>query len=213
MKLLTVGDSFTWGEELEDRSNAWPHVLGKLIDYKVTNLGMPSRSNTYMARRVVEHAQAHDLIVIAWSHFARMEFADDLGIFDIWPGSSDQSFRHEDISHRKELIDYVTRYHSDEYLYRQYLTTILLTQAYLKQNNKRYIMLDAFGNNKHRNLNFDIVNQVDPTYYIGWPNETMMEWTWPKKVAEGPNGHFLDEGHVVVANKIYEYIRNLSWVS
>jgi len=213
MHLLTVGDSFTYGEELEDRSNAWPCVLGKLIDYEVTNLGMPSRSNTYMARKVVEHAKSYDLIVIAWSHFARIEFADSAGIYDIWPGISDNMFREPDVTHRKQLIQYVNRHYSDNYLYRRSLTDIILTQAYLTQINKRYIMLDAFGNNRYRNLNTDIVDQVNSTYYIGWPTETMMEWTWPKKVAEGPCGHFLDEGHKIVANKIYEYIRHLGWVS
>ena len=71
-------------------------------------------------------------------------------------------------------------------------------------------MLDTFNNNIYRKDN-EVSNQIDQTYYIGWPNETMMEWTY--NTPQGPGGHFLEQGHEQVADKIYEYIRNLSWVS
>jgi hypothetical protein len=39
----------------------------------------------------------------------------------------------------------------------------------------------------------------------------MMEWTY--ETPQGPGGHFLEQGHVIVADKINEYIRHLGWVS
>ena len=71
-------------------------------------------------------------------------------------------------------------------------------------------MLNAFGNNNYRKNN-TVVDQIDSTYYIGWPNETMMEWTYG--TPQGPGGHFLEQGHQRVADKIYEHIRYLGWVS
>ena len=59
MKLLTVGDSFTYGEELADISSAWPHLLGDQIGYKVTNLARPGCGNTRMVRQVVENYQEY----------------------------------------------------------------------------------------------------------------------------------------------------------
>jgi hypothetical protein len=56
-----------------------------------------------------------------------------------------------------------------------------------------------------------LVNQIDSIYYLGWPNETMMEWTYG--CSKGPGDHFLEQGHEVVANKIYEHIRHLGWIS
>jgi hypothetical protein len=38
-----------------------------------------------------------------------------------------------------------------------------------------------------------------------------MEWTFGSD--QGPKGHFLEQGHEIVANKIYEHIRHLSWIS
>ena len=76
-------------------------------------------------------------------------------------------------------------------------------------------MLDAFGNNNYRKnkykKNNTVVDQIDPTYYIGWPTTTMMEWT--HGCSKGPGGHFLEQGHERVADKIYEHIRNLGWIS
>ena len=218
MKLLTVGDSFTYGEELADRNVAWPYLLGKQLGYEVTNLGKPSKSNTYIVRQAIEHAHEYDLIVIAWSHFARIEFADDHGLYELWPGNRGNLFNNK-LSYRKNLLEYINRHHSDQYLYSQYLINIILLQSYFKQNNKKYIMLDSFNecydpttpSEKMRLSMPQLVNQIDSIYYLGWSKETMIEWTYG--CSKGSGGHFLEDGHKVVADKIYEHIRHLSWVS
>lgn len=212
MKILTVGDSFTYGEELSNLNDAWPHVLGRQIGYEVTNLGEPGSGNTRMVRNVIKNAPAHDLIVVAWSHWARTEFADEDGVFDIWPGYS--SNFHAPHPWREDLIKYYSSHHNDSYLIEQFIINVLLTQTYLKSLNKRYVMLSAFGlkelkqytGNEQLNL-----QMIDHAHYPGWPDTTMMEWAW--KCPKGPRGHFLELGHSIVANKIYEHIRNLSWVS
>ena len=84
-------------------------------------------------------------------------------------------------------------------------------------------MLTTFGltnifNQPHGNLKnlisqgklSDLIDQIDTKSYIGWPN-TMMEMT--HGVPKGPGGHFLEQGHEIVADKIYEYIRHLGWIS
>jgi lysophospholipase L1-like esterase len=209
MNLLTVGDSFTYGEELADLKSAWPFLLGNKLGYEITNLAKPGSGNTRMIRHAVEQINDYDLIVIAWSHFARTELADENGFYDLWPGCS--ALPHKESSPwRSGVVDYYSKHHNDQYLYNQYLINIILIQQYLKFNNKKYIMLDTFGNNSYRK-NDVIAEQIDPTYYVGWPNESMMEWTY--NTPQGPGGHFLEQGHEQVADKIYEYIRNLSWVS
>ena len=210
MRLLTVGDSFTYGEELDELTNAWPVLLSRKLDYSLTNLGMPSGGNTQMVRKVIENYHDFDLIIIAWSHFARIEIADESGVYDTWPGHTGKLFVN-DLAYRQKLIEYIRRYFNDRYLYNQYLINIILLQNFLNYQNKRYIMIDAFGNNIYRSLTTSIESQIDATYYLGWPNESMMEWT--HSTPKGTGGHFLEEGHAIVADKIYEYIRNLGWVS
>ena len=209
MKLLAVGDSFTYGEELSDLNNAWPYLLGNKLGYTVNNLAKPGSGNTRMLRHAVEQINNYDLIVIAWSHFARTELADENGFYDLWPGCSARPHK-EFSSWRSEVINYYSKHHNDQYLYNQYLINIILIQQYLKFNNKKYIMLDTFGNNSYRKNN-TVVDQIDPTYYIGWPTTTMMEWT--HGCPKGPGDHFLEQGHEIVADKIYEHIRHLGWIS
>jgi hypothetical protein len=208
MKLLAVGDSFTYGEELNDKSLAWPYLLGNLINYEVTNLGLPGGGNTQIVRKVIEHYQQYDLIVVAWSHFARMEFADEYGIYDTWPGHQGKLFSNE-LEHRQTLIKYFRKYYNDQYLYSQYLINIILLQSLLK--NKRYVMFDSFGNTQLRTSCNLYTSQIDTRYYLGWPKESMMEWTYG--CLKGPGGHFLELGHQRVADKINEHIRHLGWVS
>jgi lysophospholipase L1-like esterase len=218
MKLLAIGDSFTYGEELEDRSLAWPHLLANKINYEVDNLGKPGAGNSKILRNAIEHADKYDIIVVSWSHFARIEFADEHGVYDVWPGNVGNLFQGK-LSYRKDILNYINRHHDDVYLYSQQLINIILLQNYLKQNNKKHIMLDSFiecydstsPREKMRLSMPQLVNQIDSIYYLGWPNETMMEWTYG--CSKGPGGHFLEQGHEIVANKIYEYIRHLGWVS
>lgn len=208
MKLLTLGDSFTYGEELTNLSDAWPVILAKQIGYDLTNLAVPGSGNTRMVRSVVENACDYDLIIIAWSHWARIEFADEHGVYDTWPGHIGIKFVNE-MSFRHEILEYITKYHSDKYLCNQQVINIILLQQYLKSLDKRFIMLSSFG--KFTNVDQNLIDQIDSKNFIGWPKETMMEWTYgcPK----GPGGHFLEQGHKQVADKIYEHIRHLSWVS
>jgi hypothetical protein len=39
----------------------------------------------------------------------------------------------------------------------------------------------------------------------------MMEWTFG--TPQGLNNHFLEEGHERVADKIYQYMEQLSWLN
>ena len=88
-KLLTVGDSFTYGEELADKTSAWPQILANKLNYSLTNLGQPSASNDKILRKTIDHLVREpdvDLVVIGWSNIGRREHADEFGYYDVWPG-------------------------------------------------------------------------------------------------------------------------------
>jgi len=217
MRLLTVGDSFTYGEELADLTSAWPVLLGNKLGYEVTNLAKPGSGNTRMVRHVVEQVDNYDMVIIAWSHFGRFEMADEAGCYDIWPGCNNKAQYKLNSSWRWDQIDYFSRHHDDYYLYRQYLTNILLLQGFLTAHKKRYVMMDTFGNNYDPNLtismlrekNLDLMNKVHRRYFIGWPEETMMEWTYGCQ--QGEKGHFLEDGHTVIAEKIVKFMEQATW--
>ena len=99
----------------------------------------------------------------------------------------------------------------DEYLYNMYLLYVILIQNWLTQNNIPFLMMDAFGNHEDP-LRFapqfkPLFDQVSATTFIGWPSESMVEWT--NGVEYGVGGHFLTEGHQIVADIIYDNLKLL----
>jgi len=211
-KLLAIGDSFTHGDELSNPTvDAWPHLLADRMGYQAVNLSWPGSGNAKMVRRLFEQQiDEFDLVVIAWSGFDRIEFADQYGIFDTWPGAVIRSQRvpHKEAMFRAEIIEYITRHHDDDYLYKQYLVNVISAQSYLKLHKKKYIMLDAFLNNQGsmRSQHSELATQIDQTHFLGWPTESMMEWV--EGAPKGPLGHFLKLGHSKVADRLHQHVVN-----
>ena len=217
MKLLTVGDSFTYGEELEDRYTAWPYRLGHVLGAEVTNLGQPASSNDSIVRRTVDHLiNEHDidLVVIGWSNIGRSEHADEFGYYDVWPGYPGNLFAKDGSNWRNELVDYVSRYHSAEAIHRKFIQQVILLQGYLQSRNIKYIMLNIVQNEYYKKKWFDgqanYFSQVNTEQFIGFNESGMLEWTYGCK--QGPGGHFLEQGHQIVADRIYEHIKSLGWI-
>ena len=216
--ILAVGDSFTYGEELSDIHAAWPYKLASMLGASVINLGQPASSNDSILRRTMDHLSATndiDLVVIGWSNIGRSEFADEFGYYDVWPGYRGNLFARDGSNWRNELVDYISKYHNSEAIHRKFIQQVILLQSYLQSRNIKYIMLNIIQNEYYKKKFFDgnqqYFDQVDNDKFIGFNESGMIEWAYG--CPRGPNGHFLEEGHLIVANKINEHIRNLGWLS
>lgn len=213
--ILAVGDSFTYGEELADRGQSWPGLVAAALSATVDNQGAPGSGNSSMVRNIIDavtSSNSPDLILIGWSSAGRIEFADDAGIFDTWPGIQTRMFVNEQ-PWREDLAGYVSRYHDPKYLYKQFLITVLLIQSFLQTNNIKYIMMTTSSNEYYKNTYLgdfpELTAQIDKRTFLGWPDSGMMEWTRGRPV--GPGRHFLDAGHRVVADKVIAKIKELGW--
>ena len=212
MKLVTFGDSFTYGEELEDRSSAWPQQLANKLNYQLLNYGEPGTCNDSMLRKLIEFLsdplESADvgLVIIAWSNPGRKEYADESGVFTIWPGATAIKFKKSQ-PWREQLVDYNNEYHNSRWLCENYLINVIAAQGILKERNIPYLMLDIMYNQYYKNLHLTqftpMVNLIDTSRYIGWGNSGMAEWVG--KVKRGAGGHFLEDGHRIVADKIYNH--------
>lgn len=214
--MLSVGDSFTYGEELDDIYLAYPYIISRRLNCNVVNLGAPGTGNRRMVRTVMDYVSKNpevDLVTVGWASPGRMEFADVEGIFDIWPGYSGNMFIREQQLWRMELLEYINMYHDPLYLYTQYLMDVILLQSFLKQRGIRYLMCDVSANEYYHKIAagklMEMKAMLDKEYFIGYPNAGMTEWTY--KCKKGPNGHFLDEGHFKVADEFLVNIDRLGW--
>ena len=221
--IYCIGDSFTFGAELPDAlatcrpsKSAWPYMLGLKLNKPVENLGHQGTGCTRVIKRAMDCVFKGDaeIIIIAWPNANRIEWCDEQGVFDIWPARQSELMPDE----RVDIIKQVTRdwsEHTDHWNYRRWLRNIILLQTFFKANNQKYIMLQTQGTTELTNvwvdIDRDLFKHVDPTYFLGWPNNSMMQWT--QGLPQGPWGHFLSEGHAVIADKVYEHIRNLGWLS
>jgi hypothetical protein len=207
--IYCIGDSFTYGEELDNREHdAWPAVLGRLLNAPVTNLGKPATGNYRIVKRTMDAVFDNaKLIVIGWSDAARQEFGDDISITDLWAGRNYARMQSCN-DHRMNLIKYMTAYDVPEYYYAKWLRQIILVQSFCRANNIPCVMFSAC-NAESWNLHYiknheHLAKHVDTTMYIDWPNSGSSAWTFG--TPHGPGGHFLEEGHKIIAEKIYEHI-------
>jgi hypothetical protein len=212
--IYCIGDSFTYGDELANPAiSAWPILLGQRLNRAVTNLGKSGTGSTRIIKRSIDCVYNRDaeLIVIAWPNFARLEFCDQHGIFDVWPGRN-TSF--VGINERKKLTEIITTNHTDKmnlWSYRSWLRNIILLQNFFQLNNQKYIMCQTVSYNTEfpASDNQDLISHIDTRHYLDWQKAGICNWC--EGVPIGPNHHPLEQGHKIIANKIYEYIRNFSW--
>ena len=81
MRLLTLGDSWTFGDELEDRPNQrFSTLLSRRMNAEVDNPSVCGLSNHAIARIFLEtDISAYDLVIIQMSQISRTEWYDKKG--------------------------------------------------------------------------------------------------------------------------------------
>lgn len=214
-RLLTVGDSFTYGDELTDQYDAWPYKLADLLDYHVVNLGQSGCSNTSIVRRalyeIANSTDPYDLVVIGWTSPGRIEWKDHTGVaYDMWPGFQVRGKFFEMHPWREDLLHYINSYHDVEYLFERYVIDVLTMQSYLKVKNIPYVMLNVCQNDYYRLSSppdGPVTREIDKKMFFGWNEFGIIELT--KKFPKGPKMHPLKEGHREIANQIYKFINEI----
>lgn len=206
--IYAIGDSFTYGDELSNRDSAWPSVLAKFLNQPVVNQGRRATGNTRIVKRVIDNVLENNasMIIIGWSDPLRCEFADHIGVYDLWPGRNYRAFQN-DTSHRIDMIKYMTAYNTPEYHFANWLRQIILIQSFCKMHQVECVMFNAcVGNEMYQNNQHHLKQHINENQFVGSPVESVQEWVYG--TPHGPNGHPLEQGHEIIAEKIYEHIRN-----
>ena len=207
MKLLTLGDSYTYGDELEHREkDSWPALLSGYLGAELLNLGERSGSNEFIFRTLINECELnnYDLIVIGWSSFGRQEWYDEHGRWHYWPGRG--LYTDDKRLNRDVLVDYVTDHHNPKHLVNKSLSLIIGAINYLENKNVNYIMVSTWWTDWYVNnfINSDpLFKYVNADKFLGWGNLGMAEYVYPCE--RGPRGHWLENGHKKVADWIYNF--------
>jgi hypothetical protein len=212
MILYTIGDSFTYGDELNNpKKDAWPVLLSNKLGMSLINEGRSGIGNEFIVKKTIQAVSKYkpNLVIIAWTSCGRVEFSDQYGAYDIWPGYNSRAFSHDrsgKLEYRHELIKYISKHNNDVHEYRRWLRQVILLQSFLQSHSIDYIMCTVFDNQhrfkKYYDGNKGYYELIDHTRFVGWPNDGMVEWAYG--TPQGPGGHPLEQGHRKIAEKIYE---------
>lgn len=226
--IYAIGDSYTAGAELPladyisdgkrlTGKGAWPEVLSTLMGNDILNRGLGGSGNTRIVKRVIDavNDKAYG-IIIGWTDPARLELLDTAGIYDIWPGKNMWWITGEpNKQHRTELLRYLTIYHTEinnrVHSYKNFLRQVILTQNLCKNhtiNCTMFLALDP-DSSKYETLDSvkSLLNMIDLKMFVDQTLNTNAG-QWVKGTPLGPQGHPLEQGHQIMANKIYEHIKN-----
>ena len=219
MKLVCIGDSFTAGDELNDRTVSWPYLLGNLLSADTINMGRSGAGNERIIKRTIDTTfdGTTDIIVVAWSNPQRAEIADEDGVFTYWPSRNVKFVSKPDRANLIKAVAVAECENVHTWSHRRWLRDIILLQAFFKQHNQKYIMIQSHES-QYMNIKWlletdkhvDLSKHIDTEMFLGWPVDGIVEWAGD--APRGPNGHPLELGHQRIADKIYEHIRNLGWL-
>lgn len=222
MKILAVGCSITAGEELPDiealrektehpffltSQLAYPSLVAKIYNANITNLSMHGGSNGRIFRKVMaESAKNHyDLIICGWTLYQRVDFQYN-GVD--YPIKIQDSYM---IKRFPWLLEFVANHYSSRNMLESWLASVVALQNHFKYKNQKFLFLGVGTLTDNEKSFFpELVKEIDPLYYLGWPNFPL-GGAEPPKDNSGPHGHPLEKGHQVIADKIVDRIKELKW--
>ena len=157
-----------------------------LLNAEVINLAMPGYSNDAIIRSVVNLVETTEVnqTIIAWTTPHRIEVNN----------------KHLTPTSYRRYGSICTQIFSDwdsEWAINKFHSQVSLLTGYLSSKNIKYLFVKTF----------DV-----PESKVGhWADGSIIEWMGD--CPKGPWGHPLELGHQRIAERIYEHIRHLGWVS
>jgi hypothetical protein len=234
MKLYFNGCSHTWGDDLTDKSLAWPSIVAKNLQCDFVNDAVSGGTNDRIIYRTIKHAKEFDRFYIAWTYTTRFTRYRADNNHDV---NFNPQLKNTLYGNTPEFKEYgkwhYGVWHNELFGFKIWLQNIILLQRYLDSINKSYVMINSANN--HINLwtvdwnlfndsvkslvCFDLVS--DEQLYqehaeiqsllkqINFDN--FMYWnTW--NIAQvcqthpvGPTNHSLAEGHQYIADRVLNY--------
>lgn len=215
--LWASGCSHTYGDDLEDRSNAWPAVLARKLDMTYINNGVPGGSNERIMYEAIKEPE-HEIKIIAWTYSLRITRYNSQNHQINFNPSSNNTYS------KMHYADWSNSLFNTKL----WLQQIILLQRYFDSTDQAYVMIDAAYNYLDKftsdeiidHICFDLmtdemidnekaeiqqyINAIDKSYYYGFNDFRMTSLR--HRFPTGASGHLLESGHNDIAERIYNFI-------
>lgn len=234
MRLYFNGCSHTFGDDLSDRSLAWPALIAKQLNCDFLNDSASGGSNDRIMYRTIKQVSEFDKVYIAWTYTSRFTRYRSDNNFDV---NFNPQIKHSLYSQDRDFVDYAKLHykvwHNELYAFKLWLQNIILLQRYLESINKPYVMVNSTDNLIDRwcadRKNFATsvksllcFDKMDDTQLLDQHLEIQslidqinfdcyIGWgTWcltdvKQHHSVGPTGHLLDSGHCAIAQHILKH--------
>lgn len=197
-KILCIGDSFTYGDDLENPEiDSWPAVLANDNGHHVTNMGFSGGSLDRCIRILFENIDdQYDLVIFGCPPWVRQETYFLLHNKPIEIGT------HKTVRVPWEDSFYKFSY-EDLYYYKKWLMNIIQVQSFLKQSNQKYLMHVTYQLlvEEYKIKCSSLLNKIDTNYFL---EPTLFELV--KSFPLSATRHPLKEGHRHLATFIQKKI-------
>lgn len=229
MTILAVGCSHTYGDDLVDKSAAWPHMLASLMDTNAINAAVSGGTNELIIHEVLKQTvnQNYDLVAIAWTYANRRTFwtTDTMHPVNFNIHLAHDLYGNESYFQQFGKLLYA-HWMNDLQSIKSWLQQILMLQSWLICMEQNYVMLNATDNGLANYLENDwskfdffhrmddeqiasekheiqgYIDLIDKSNYYNLLDYAIIE----QKFKTGRTGHLLEEGHADTAKRIYEFI-------
>lgn len=164
------------------------------------NLGLVGGSNERIFRLAVSETleTRYDLVICAWSAPSRYELFYK-GRPMTMPVGSEEYYGDE----FRWAKDFVANHYDFHFEEERGLLKMIALQSYFSQRNQPYLFTTACGPATVSPKNSWIAQHID---WNNWISPGVPMYLWCNHLPTGPGGHFLEEGHRLVADRIYEFI-------
>lgn len=223
MKILVLGDSNTFGAELSDlptkhfgpygndyvdpegqtricppSQHAWPTLLAQRLGCEVSNQSLIGGSNDRIFRLAMEQTllDQWDLVICAWTAVDRFDFAT---------GKRDLALSVKCHFSFDWIKQFVALHYTSERADTNFVTKLIALQSYFAYKKQPYLFVKSCAIDLHPSVKA-LEDKIDLTYCIDWDRDFH---NWTKLDPRGSDGHFLEQGHRTVADKMYQYVSNL----
>lgn len=218
MRILVVGDSLSYGSELPDMprylglhgntdhatgsdhppsQHAWPSLIGKRLNIDVDNLSIAGGSNDRIFRLAVSQSlrQSYHTVICAWTSIDRFDFS--------WQGKDLPLTAGVRVDVQFPWFkSYLVDHHDELKSQQRWLTQLLSLQALFKQHQQKYLFVKSCGFHINKSFQY-LVDKIDDTHCVDWQHDMMH---WCSELPQGPQGHFLEQGHELVADRLIEHM-------
>jgi hypothetical protein len=206
-RLITFGDSFTYGQELENpKRDSWPQLVSNYLGVPLNNKAFPGNSNDKILEQVLfENYSFKDFVIVCFSSISRFYFEDYDGWYTTIPNIQHDSLIRNEIT--KKLHSSLT----EKWLFRRFLIQAIYLQEFLQSRQANYFFVNAFesydANLVKSKDTWHLIQMLHKNKFIGWPDQSFGNLT--NHLPRGKFKHPLEESHLLFSQIIIEKIQEI----